>query len=48
MMNAPAEPTREARAEMKNPFMPYAKPHREVSVVWPTSGGTDVMPVVQE
>jgi len=33
MMNAPAEPTREAVAEMKNPFMPYAKPQREVSMV---------------
>jgi hypothetical protein len=46
-MKAPAEPTKEAMAEMKNPFIPYAKPQREVSVVWPTNGGIEMMPIPQ-
>lgn len=45
--NAAAEPTTEAVAEIKKPFMPYAKPHKVTSVVCPMRGGNDTKTVTR-
>lgn len=38
-MKTKADPTIEAGAASQNPFMPYAKPHNVIRVVYPISGG---------
>lgn len=36
---ASADPIEDAAAAKKKPFMPYAKPHNVIAVVWPMKGG---------
>ena len=41
--NTHADPTKAPRAAIQKPFIPNANPHSVTTVVWPMSGGNEII-----